>query len=287
MPCPPVSCSGSGRWPRPAPSTPGCTARSTAPRPRPPRGFALAVGPRHPWFAGELACWLWRAGALPEVPAVVAEPYRLLLAGDWRAAGPRLAGAGLPLRAGAGARPRRRGGVAGGAGAAGRPGGPAAGPAAAAPAPAPRHPARPPRPDPGHGRQPGRPHRPAGRGARAARPGPQQRRDRRPAVAVGQDGRAPRLGAAGQARGRVATPGRRGRPPARGRPRPKSRGPGAQNWGQPPDPRPGPRHRVTPDGPTAGRDGGRNAMVDGEGGRGPGRPGVPGPGGQPATRRWP
>jgi DNA-binding CsgD family transcriptional regulator len=49
-------------------------------------GFALAVGAGHPWFAGELACWLWRAGALPEVPAVAAEPYRLLLAGDWRAA---------------------------------------------------------------------------------------------------------------------------------------------------------------------------------------------------------
>jgi DNA-binding CsgD family transcriptional regulator/tetratricopeptide (TPR) repeat protein len=49
-------------------------------------GFALAVRAGHPWFAGELACWLWRAGALPEVPAVAAEPYRLLLAGDWRAA---------------------------------------------------------------------------------------------------------------------------------------------------------------------------------------------------------
>jgi DNA-binding CsgD family transcriptional regulator/tetratricopeptide (TPR) repeat protein len=50
------------------------------------KGFGLAVRARHPWFAGELACWLWRAGALPEVPAVAAEPYRLLLAGDWRAA---------------------------------------------------------------------------------------------------------------------------------------------------------------------------------------------------------
>jgi len=49
-------------------------------------GYALALRAGHPWFAGELACWLWRAGALPEVPAVAAEPYRLLLAGDWRAA---------------------------------------------------------------------------------------------------------------------------------------------------------------------------------------------------------
>jgi class 3 adenylate cyclase/DNA-binding CsgD family transcriptional regulator len=48
--------------------------------------FGLAVQARHPWLAGELACWLWRAGALPEVPAVAAEPYRLLLAGDWQAA---------------------------------------------------------------------------------------------------------------------------------------------------------------------------------------------------------
>jgi tetratricopeptide (TPR) repeat protein len=50
------------------------------------RAFELAAQVRHPWFAGELACWLWRAGALPEVPAVAAEPYRLLMTGDWRAA---------------------------------------------------------------------------------------------------------------------------------------------------------------------------------------------------------
>jgi tetratricopeptide (TPR) repeat protein len=50
------------------------------------RAFELAVQVRHPWFAGELACWLWRAGVLSEVPAVAAEPYRLLMTGDWRAA---------------------------------------------------------------------------------------------------------------------------------------------------------------------------------------------------------
>jgi DNA-binding CsgD family transcriptional regulator len=50
------------------------------------RGFEQAVALAHPWFAGELAFWLWRAGVLPRAPAVVAEPYRLLLAGDWRAA---------------------------------------------------------------------------------------------------------------------------------------------------------------------------------------------------------
>jgi DNA-binding CsgD family transcriptional regulator/tetratricopeptide (TPR) repeat protein len=50
------------------------------------RGFEPAVRQAHPWHAGELAFWLWLAGDLPEVPAVVAEPYRLLLAGEWRSA---------------------------------------------------------------------------------------------------------------------------------------------------------------------------------------------------------
>jgi hypothetical protein len=48
--------------------------------------FELAVRDAHPWFAGELACWLRLAGAPVQAPAVVAEPHRLLLAGDWRAA---------------------------------------------------------------------------------------------------------------------------------------------------------------------------------------------------------
>jgi DNA-binding CsgD family transcriptional regulator len=38
------------------------------------------------WPAGELAFWLWRAGALPEPPSDVAEPYALHMAGDWRSA---------------------------------------------------------------------------------------------------------------------------------------------------------------------------------------------------------
>jgi DNA-binding CsgD family transcriptional regulator len=46
----------------------------------------LAVQAAHPWFAGELAVWLRLAGAPVSVPAVMAEPYRLLLAGDWPAA---------------------------------------------------------------------------------------------------------------------------------------------------------------------------------------------------------
>jgi DNA-binding CsgD family transcriptional regulator len=48
--------------------------------------FELATQASAPWHAGELAMWLRLAGAPPEEPAAVAEPYRLLLADDWRAA---------------------------------------------------------------------------------------------------------------------------------------------------------------------------------------------------------
>ncbi|HJW36026.1 MAG TPA: AAA family ATPase, partial [Actinomycetes bacterium] len=46
--------------------------------------FELAARDGHQWFAGELACWLRLAGAPVRAPAVMAEPHRLLLAGDWR-----------------------------------------------------------------------------------------------------------------------------------------------------------------------------------------------------------
>lgn len=48
--------------------------------------FEVAVRAEHPWFAGELAFWLWLGGARPRTPVPVAEPYRLLLDGDWPAA---------------------------------------------------------------------------------------------------------------------------------------------------------------------------------------------------------
>ena len=48
--------------------------------------FELAVAAAHPWFAGQLAFWLRLAGTPVPAPAVVAEPHRLLLGGDWRAA---------------------------------------------------------------------------------------------------------------------------------------------------------------------------------------------------------
>ncbi len=48
--------------------------------------YGLALEKRHLWFGGELAYWQWKAGALDEGPAWIAEPYRLQLAGDAHAA---------------------------------------------------------------------------------------------------------------------------------------------------------------------------------------------------------
>lgn len=48
------------------------------------------------WPAGELAFWLWRAGALPESPTDVAEPYALQMTNDWRAAAAAWARIGCP-----------------------------------------------------------------------------------------------------------------------------------------------------------------------------------------------
>jgi DNA-binding CsgD family transcriptional regulator len=51
--------------------------------------FQLARRIGHPWAVGELAFWLWRAGALDLTagpPDGVARPYALQIAGDWRAA---------------------------------------------------------------------------------------------------------------------------------------------------------------------------------------------------------
>jgi DNA-binding CsgD family transcriptional regulator len=60
--------------------------------------LALAVQAAHRWFAGELAVWLRLAGAPVEVPAMAAEPHRLLLAGDWRAAADAWREAGYPYQ---------------------------------------------------------------------------------------------------------------------------------------------------------------------------------------------
>jgi DNA-binding CsgD family transcriptional regulator/tetratricopeptide (TPR) repeat protein len=59
-------------------------------------GLEVVDRARHPWFAGELAFWLWRCGRLGEAPAYAAEPYRLMIDGDWRAAAEWWAARGCP-----------------------------------------------------------------------------------------------------------------------------------------------------------------------------------------------
>ncbi|MEO5576324.1 MAG: LuxR C-terminal-related transcriptional regulator, partial [Gaiellaceae bacterium] len=61
--------------------------------------YPLALEKRHLWFAGELAYWQWKAGALDEAPDWIAEPYRLQLAGDSRAAADAWAERGCPYEA--------------------------------------------------------------------------------------------------------------------------------------------------------------------------------------------
>jgi DNA-binding CsgD family transcriptional regulator/tetratricopeptide (TPR) repeat protein len=48
--------------------------------------YDLAVERGDRWAVGELAFWLWRAGALTEAPAEAAEPYARAIAGDARGA---------------------------------------------------------------------------------------------------------------------------------------------------------------------------------------------------------
>ncbi|HEV2871376.1 MAG TPA: helix-turn-helix transcriptional regulator, partial [Actinomycetota bacterium] len=48
--------------------------------------FELARRLGHGWAVGELGFWLWRVGEHPGPPAGAARPYRLQMAGDWRAA---------------------------------------------------------------------------------------------------------------------------------------------------------------------------------------------------------
>jgi DNA-binding CsgD family transcriptional regulator len=47
-------------------------------------GLGLARRQRFAWITGEIAAWLWRAGALEETAEVLAEPYALELGGRWR-----------------------------------------------------------------------------------------------------------------------------------------------------------------------------------------------------------
>ena len=59
--------------------------------------LALAEAHRHPWFAGELAQWLRRAGVAVDVPAHCAEPHALLLQGRWRQAAEAWGAIGAPF----------------------------------------------------------------------------------------------------------------------------------------------------------------------------------------------
>jgi DNA-binding CsgD family transcriptional regulator/tetratricopeptide (TPR) repeat protein len=48
--------------------------------------YDLALSKGHPWVAGELAFWRWRAGDDFLPPAWIAKPFALQIAGDWRGA---------------------------------------------------------------------------------------------------------------------------------------------------------------------------------------------------------
>jgi DNA-binding CsgD family transcriptional regulator/tetratricopeptide (TPR) repeat protein len=59
-------------------------------------GYDLAVNHVYPWKLGELSLWMWRAGGLTNVPAQIAEPFALQIAGDWRGAAALWAAMGCP-----------------------------------------------------------------------------------------------------------------------------------------------------------------------------------------------
>lgn len=51
---------------------------------------------KHQWLVGELAFWLWRAGALDRSPPLTQEPFALQIAGKWSQAAARWRALGLP-----------------------------------------------------------------------------------------------------------------------------------------------------------------------------------------------
>ena len=175
---------------------------------------ALAQAERHahPWFAGELAGWLRRAGVATPLPAACAEPHALLLRGDWRRAADAWAALGCPfeqalaLAEGDDAARLRGARAAGGPGRPGRRRPPAQ---VAARRRRARHSARRARVDAG---QPAPAHRARARGAGAAVRRPAQLRDRRAPVPLGAHRRPPRRGRVRQAGRGLARRGHR-RPP--------------------------------------------------------------------------
>ena len=64
------------------------------------RALALALERNAPWVAGELAYWRWQAGIREELPiAMLAEPYRLSITGDWALAAEQWRRIGCPYEA--------------------------------------------------------------------------------------------------------------------------------------------------------------------------------------------
>ena len=105
-----VTSSASGTCTRPGPRRPGSRATPERAAREARAVYPLALAKRHLWFAGELAYWQWKAGALDEAPRWIAEPYRAADRGRPGGGRRALAGARLPVRGGACAgRVRRRG----------------------------------------------------------------------------------------------------------------------------------------------------------------------------------
>jgi DNA-binding CsgD family transcriptional regulator len=62
-------------------------------------GLELARQQGSGWITGEIATWLWRAGALQETAGVLAEPYALEVGGRWREAAASWRQLGCPYEA--------------------------------------------------------------------------------------------------------------------------------------------------------------------------------------------
>lgn len=60
------------------------------------QGLTLPAGRSRPWYGGEAAYWLHRAGASEAVPANCPAPYALQIAGNWAAAADAWAAVGCP-----------------------------------------------------------------------------------------------------------------------------------------------------------------------------------------------
>jgi DNA-binding CsgD family transcriptional regulator len=59
---------------------------SAASRSEADAAYALALQRHHPWVGAELAYWRWKAGVCDDPPDWLPAPYRLQIAGQWRAA---------------------------------------------------------------------------------------------------------------------------------------------------------------------------------------------------------